>query len=528
MMRSVLHRAALVWSMFAGIALAQANGFVVSSAADSGSGSLRQVLLDAEANGVADTIAFSISGAGCSGTPAVCTIRLLSPLPAITRGAMRIDGYTQPGAVENTLVLGSNARLAIELDGSLAGASDGLVIATNGAAASGSGSTIRGLIINRFSGSGIRLEGRRCDSNETGCVVSDVGIEGCFIGTDASGNHPEPNGISGVTLGTNAINNVIGDNASTTVPIRANRNIISGNAAYGVLADTGNGDTLYPARGNIVRNNLIGPAANTASPPIGNGLHGIRVSRSSVSLVLRDDIIGYNAIHGVDIESAAGVGLPELTSLLNNAIIGNASDGVHVRGDGLVSIAGGYSVAGTTVGIARNGDAGVYVDGDAKVDVQYVTMVGNGGLGIDIAPPGPNANDDGDGDAGPNDLQNHPVIDSAVFDSGTNTVTATGSINTTPDTHVEIQYYVSTDCDASGQGEGEFAAVDRGDSATTDAQGHASIRSAPIALPSGGRYVTAIARRAGASSGIVVSEFSACREISGASDRIFRNGFDPP
>lgn len=65
---------------------AQAADFVVTTTTDSGAGSLRQAMLDAEANAVADTIAFDIGG--CAGTPPLCTIRLLSPLPAITRNAI--------------------------------------------------------------------------------------------------------------------------------------------------------------------------------------------------------------------------------------------------------------------------------------------------------------------------------------------------------------------------------------------------------------------------------------------------------
>ena len=70
--------------------------FTVTSTADSGAGTLRQAIIDANNAGGADTIAFNIAGSG------VHTIALATPLPAITSAAT-IDGYTQTGALVNTL-----------------------------------------------------------------------------------------------------------------------------------------------------------------------------------------------------------------------------------------------------------------------------------------------------------------------------------------------------------------------------------------------------------------------------------------
>ena len=51
---------------------------------------------------------------------------------------MEIDGYTQTGASANTLAVGNDAVLLIELDGTSAGFVDGLEI-------TGSNSTVRGV-----------------------------------------------------------------------------------------------------------------------------------------------------------------------------------------------------------------------------------------------------------------------------------------------------------------------------------------------------------------------------------------------
>ena len=63
--------------------------------------------------------------------------------------------------------------------------------------AAGGGSTVRDLVIDRFSGSGIDLN------------ASDNAIVGNFIGTDISGDNLR-NGGAGISIGSNASNNTIG------------------------------------------------------------------------------------------------------------------------------------------------------------------------------------------------------------------------------------------------------------------------------------------------------------------------------
>src|SRR5690242_6560064 len=86
--------------------------FTVTNTNDSGAGSLRQAILDANATAGADTIVFDIPG------PGVHTITPATPFDQITE-AVTIDGYSQPGSAVNTDPIGTNAVLLIELDGSL-------------------------------------------------------------------------------------------------------------------------------------------------------------------------------------------------------------------------------------------------------------------------------------------------------------------------------------------------------------------------------------------------------------------------
>ncbi|HSF24169.1 MAG TPA: VCBS repeat-containing protein, partial [Blastocatellia bacterium] len=145
--------------------------FLVTTTTDNGDdmaptpGSLREAILDANANLGADTINFNIPG------PAPHTIIPPAPLPAITE-AVTINGTSQPDFAGTPVV---------ELNGIAAGVSNGLVI-------NASSCSVRGLIINRFTGNGIAVTGN-------GNI-----IEGNFIGTNATGSFALGNGEDGVFI----------------------------------------------------------------------------------------------------------------------------------------------------------------------------------------------------------------------------------------------------------------------------------------------------------------------------------------
>src|SRR5262245_25731383 len=104
----------------------------VTTTADSGPGSLRQAILDANANPGLDSIAFNIPGGG------VQTIALGSEL-VITDDVV-IEGYTQPGSSLNTDPAADNAVILVELQGS---GSDGFVVSAGTA-------QIRGFALHGF------------------------------------------------------------------------------------------------------------------------------------------------------------------------------------------------------------------------------------------------------------------------------------------------------------------------------------------------------------------------------------------
>ena len=140
--------------------------FTVTNTNDSGAGSLRKAIEDANANPGFDTIAFDIPGAG------VHTITPATPLPQISEDVV-IDGYTQPGSSENTDPVATNAVLLIELDGSVAGGT-GLHFTF-----ASSPSTIQGLVVNHWD-LAIMIQGAAT-------------IRGNFIGTDPTGSSARAN-----------------------------------------------------------------------------------------------------------------------------------------------------------------------------------------------------------------------------------------------------------------------------------------------------------------------------------------------
>src|SRR5215212_2813799 len=166
--------------------------FTVKNTNDTGVGSLRQAMFDANVIPGADVINFDIPGSE------VKTIAPASPLPTIT-GPVTINGYSQTGAHPNTRAVGSDAALKIELSGASAPPdADGLWITA-------ANSTVRGLVINRWGTPGslesaIHIEGSDATGNR---------IAGNYVGTDASGTKALGNTLYGVYIDSGS-NNIIG------------------------------------------------------------------------------------------------------------------------------------------------------------------------------------------------------------------------------------------------------------------------------------------------------------------------------
>jgi parallel beta-helix repeat protein len=254
---------------------------------DHGTGSLRQAIIDANANPngpTPDVIDFNISPGGVQG------ITPQSALPEITDPVV-IDGTSQPGFAGTPI---------IQLDGSQAGTADGLSI-------SAGGSTVEGLAIGNFSNAGISLAS---GGNNI--------IQGNYVGTDVTGTVAMPNGAFGVYVGLGSSGNRIGTDGSNPV---AQANVITatgpGANAYNVLIDGTNNNLVT---GNYIGTNATGTAALGGGNEVGVGLiHG---AQNNFIAGLASPI---EAIGGLDpnIISGNSVGIQVDSNANNNLIAGN-------------------------------------------------------------------------------------------------------------------------------------------------------------------------------------------------------------
>ncbi|MEP7075596.1 MAG: Calx-beta domain-containing protein [Acidobacteriota bacterium] len=292
---------------------------IVTTTADSDDGSctaalcsLRDAIIAANSFPDANTITFSIPGSG------VQTIAPTSVLPVIT-SPVTIDGYSQPGASVNSLSVGDDAVLLIELSG------ENLVFPAKGLEIQASNCSIRGLAINRFPFVNILI------ASGTGNTIS-----GSFIGLDPTGTTRRFNTAQGVTIA--ADGNLVG---GTTI---AARNVIAGNNAAQVSLS---------ASGNTVSGNYIGTnAAGTARPVDGSPGPGIQIFGSSNTIggftAPERNVISGNESNGIAIGGFTATP-SSFNSIINNYIGVDAGGTTRVANDGQgIVLQGG--VTNTTIG----------------------------------------------------------------------------------------------------------------------------------------------------------------------------------
>ncbi len=306
--------------------------------------SFREAILAANNTAGTDTITFNIPDALVGGSH---TIQVGNPgdgglgaLPTITDTVI-INGTTDPDFSSTPIIV---------LDGSLAGASvDGLTLGTGS-----DGSTIRGLVINQFDGSGIEIN--NSDNNT---------IVGNFIGTDVTGTADLGNAGAGVYL-LGALNNTIG---GTTA---ADRNLISGNQASGILRQGTSG-------GNVIQGNYIGTDI-TGTLDLGNTQNGIAVAGSGVltiggTVAGAGNLISGNNLTGIGIGSgASGVTIQGNyigTNAAGTGPIGNGDNGISVNASNTTI---GGSVAGAGNVISGNTGHGIEVESGST---SGTTILGN-------------------------------------------------------------------------------------------------------------------------------------------------------
>ncbi|PYS64875.1 MAG: hypothetical protein DMF74_05600 [Acidobacteria bacterium] len=231
-------------------------------------------------------------------------------------------------------------------------------------------------------------------------------------------------------------------------------------------------------------NTIIGGTAPGAGNLISANADGIDIANSSTGNLIRGNFIGTKA-DGVSPLGNTNSGVGIFTGSSNNSV--------------------GGTVAGAGNRIAFN-TRGVVVDSGTGNTILSNSIFSNAGVGIDLTPvAGVTANDNCDTDSGPNNLQNFPVLTSAV--AGVVNTTIQGTLNSIPSTTFRIEFFANASCDNSGNGEGQtFLGFTN---TTTDASCNANFSFSVPNASMTGPIITATATDPGNNT----SEFSACRTV---------------
>jgi parallel beta-helix repeat protein len=403
---------------------------VIFSLLDSGVGSLRQAILDANSSAGPVVLSFAIPG------EPPYRIELLSELPVITN-TVTIDGTTQPGFAAAGGAEGEpQAALAATPVIEVAGA--GLVL--NNAP----GSIIRALALDEGPGNGIQIE-----------ASDNVVIEACHIGMDPGGQTGTGFALSGVfiegsagcevrdsLISKNTGNGVVitGESADTTV-----QGCVIGLAMDGA-SEAGNG-----ASGIVVQNSdnvVIGGESAAERNVISENLDGIHV-RDADGLQILNNFIGRdiagaggfalgNFDDGID---AAGItnALIKRNVIANNSdqgiVIGGASSQVQIEGnllgwnaDGLVSIGNGGNnllLAAVAGPVVIGGAAADQRNLIGAADGNGISAVGSSGVEIRSNLIGVNAN--GVGAAGDGNAAHGVRLESTTATVRSNVISGNGA-----------------------------------------------------------------------------------------------------
>ena len=248
------------------------------------------------------------------------------------------------------------------------------------------------------------------------------------IGTNAAGTADVGNSGVGAYISTRQVvmqDNVISgndnhgvhlDNKVTEDVVIENNRIGTNDAGTAALANVGSG--IYfdsDPKNNLITGNIIG----------GNGFHGVRLSGTYVQYnLIAENWIGANA---------------------SGADLGNGGSGVHISG-------GPDDNTVEDNVIAHNTGDGVTITGNNSLGntIWENSIHDNDGHGIDLGDDGVTANDAGDGDSGPNHLQNYPG--NLTFATRDDVASVRFTLDVTARHTYILDFY---SCDSSTSGEGK-------------------------------------------------------------------------
>ncbi len=324
--------------------------WTVVNTLDSGNGSLRWAIDQANNNAGPDTIDFSTLLIGS-------TINPTSELPTITADDTTMDASSiwdgtwpagKPGITLDGASLMMTGTVGLRVSGAHNFAVKGMTIQlfgtgiriANGASGAviGSGSSGGRMLIRRIAGNAIEI-----DSSDDNRVI------GSYIGTSIAGNLREPNDGSGISIMNGKRNQVGGYGA-------LEGNLIGSNGADGVYI-YGSG-----AISNVVVANSIG--IGTLNSPITNTLDGVYIGNGAT----------FNGVGGIVYVGSWGGYV--YSSTVGNTIYGSGQDGVRLENPATAH----NGVMLST--IDYSGRYGIHVDGANDNAAGENTVTRNGQTGI--------------------------------------------------------------------------------------------------------------------------------------------------
>lgn len=340
-------------------------------------------------------------------------------------------------------------------------------------------------------------------NNEAGISISDASISATIrrnlIGTNAAGTTALGNSNGGIFL----YENDTFTDSSITIGSDTNAadgNTISGNGGDGIEIDA-------KVRQVKMYANKIG-TNDAATALIPNSNVGIRVGSSQNEIGLAGNNIASNVVSG----NQSGIFLVGINAngnkVYNNFIgtntagsnLGNVGTGIYINQGALGNLIGNASASGGNR-IAFNGDDGVNVANGSLNTIRGNSIYSNGSLGIDLQADDVTNNDPGDLDAGPNSLQNFPVLVNA------SPVQLYGNLSSTPNAAFFLDFYRVDSCDASGHGEGRYYLGSKTVGVTNNGTGVFNYFDIPLTV---GQIITATATDQNGNT----SEFSQCLTVN--------------
>jgi hypothetical protein len=360
---------------------------------DNSVGTLRSAITAANNDPDATTIRFNVTGT----CPQVITLSASVLLPDITTD-VTIDGYTEPNSAANSDSSGYDGAICIVVRGSLAHA----------LRVTGSGRlTVKGIEFEGFTNAAVRLS---------------AGSNNQVVGNAFSAFPGSAPNVEGVLIDGTAKNSVVG----WTDPPEHNVFDQSTAAAIEISGTTG---------GHYLFGNYIGFALDGSNWSGVKNLNGIQITGSGANRI-ESNVIGNSPNYGIFL-----TGPNTTANAINYNAIGVTPFTRVAAGNGNAGIAfanGAHNnrigpAPGSTAGgqneIRNNGGPGIWLKGagpegvagdNNRINGNNTVYNNNGLLAIDIGAGsdpfglGPTADDSGDGDTGPNRVENYPYLTQAM------------------------------------------------------------------------------------------------------------------